>query len=105
MPEIEPVDFGKLELTRTVVEIPDSEIEQALERIAKEQAKSEPIAEARPAAKDDVLVIDFTGRVDGKEFPGGKAEGHHLRLGAGMLIPGFEDQLIGAKPATSARSR
>jgi trigger factor len=48
--------------------------------------------------KDDVLVIDFTGRVDGKEFPGGKAEGHHLRLGAGMLIPGFEDQLIGAQP-------
>ena len=98
MPEIEPVDFAKIELTRTVVEIPDSEIEQALERIAKEQAKSEPVAEARPAEKDDVLVIDFVGRVDGKEFNGGKAEGHHLRLGAGMLIPGFEDQLIGAKP-------
>jgi trigger factor len=42
-------------------------------------------------------VIDFVGRVDGKEFNGGKAEGHHLRLGAGMLIPGFEDQLIGAQ--------
>jgi trigger factor len=97
MPEIEPVDFAKIELTRTVVEIPDSEIEQALERIAKEQAKSEPVAEARPAEKDDVLVIDFVGRVDGKEFNGGKAEGHHLRLGAGMLIPGFEDQLIGAQ--------
>ncbi|HEX3065582.1 MAG TPA: trigger factor, partial [Dongiaceae bacterium] len=88
MPEIEPIDFAKIELTRTVVEIPDSEIEQALERIAKEQAKSEPVAEARPAEKDDVLVIDFVGRVEGKEFNGGKAEGHHLRLGAGMLIPG-----------------
>jgi trigger factor len=97
IPEIEPIDFSKLELTRTVVEIPDAEVEQALERIAKEQAKSEPVAEARPAEKDDVLVIDFVGRVDGEEFPGGKAEGHHLRLGAGMLIPGFEDQLIGAQ--------
>src|SRR5689334_9415009 len=98
IPEIEPTDFSKLELTRTVVDIPDAEVEQALERIAKEQAKSEPVAEARPAEKDDVLVIDFVGRVDGEEFPGGKAEGHHLRLGAGMLIPGFEDQLIGAEP-------
>ncbi len=98
IPEIEPTDFSKLELTRTVVDIPDAEVEQALERIAKEQAKSEPVAESRPAAKDDVLVIDFVGRVDGEEFPGGKAEGHHLRLGAGMLIPGFEDQLIGAEP-------
>ena len=97
MPEIEPTDFSKLELTRTVVDIPDAEVEQALERIAKEQAKSEPVTESRPAAKDDVLVIDFVGRVDGTEFPGGKAEGHHLKLGSGMLIPGFEDQLIGAE--------
>ncbi len=97
MPEIEPIDFTKLELTRTVVDIPEAEVDQALERIAKEQAKSEPVTEARPAAKDDVLVIDFAGLVDGKEFAGGKAEGHHVRLGSGMLIPGFEDQLIGAK--------
>jgi trigger factor len=97
MPEIEPIDFSKLELTRTVVDVPESEIDQALTRLANEQAKSEPVSEARPAQKDDVLVIDFLGRVDGKEFSGGKADGHHVRLGAGMLIPGFEDQLIGAQ--------
>ncbi len=44
-----------------------------------------------------MLVIDFVGRVGGEEFAGGKAEGHHVRLGAGQLIPGFEDQLIGAE--------
>jgi len=97
MPEIEPIDFTKLELTRTVVDVPESEIDQALTRLANEQSKSEPVSEARPAARDDVLVIDFLGRVDGKEFSGGKAEGHHVRLGAGQLIPGFEDQLIGAQ--------
>ena len=97
MPEIEPIDFAKLELTRIVVDVPESEIDQALTRLANEQAKSEPVGEARPAVKDDVLVIDFLGRVEGKEFPGGKADGHHVRLGAGMLIPGFEDQLIGAQ--------
>jgi trigger factor len=94
MPEIEPIDFAKLELTRTVVDVPESEIDQALSRLANEQSKSEPVGEPRPAVKDDVLVIDFVGRVDDKEFSGGKAEGHHVRLGAGMLIPGFEDQLI-----------
>jgi len=97
MPEIEPVDFSKIELTRTLVDIPDSEVDQALTRLSNEQAKSEPVSEKRPAAKEDVLVIDFTGRVDGQEFTGGKADGHHVRLGAGQLIPGFEDQLIGAE--------
>ncbi len=97
MPEIEPIDFAKLELTRTVVDVPESEIDQALTRLSSEQSKSEPVSEARPAVKDDVLVIDFVGRVDGKEFSGGKAEGHHVRLGAAQLIPGFEDQLIGAQ--------
>ena len=42
-------------------------------------------------------MIDFLGRVDGEEFSGGKAEGFNLVLGSGQLIPGFEDQLVGAK--------
>lgn len=97
LPEIEPGDPKSLELERTVVDIPDAEVEQALERLSKEQGQSEPVAEPRPAALGDVLVIDFVGRIDGKEFQGGSAEGHYARLGAGMLIPGFEDQLVGAE--------
>ena len=97
LPEIEPTDLGKLELQRTVVEIPDAEVDQALDRLARDQAKSEPVAERRPAAKDDVLVVDFVGRIDGQEFGGGKADGHYIRLGANSLIPGFEDQLVGAE--------
>jgi trigger factor len=96
LPEIEPMDFATLELTRTSVDIPETEIDKAVERLAKEQAKTEPVAEPRPAAIDDVLVIDFVGRIDGEEFEGGKAEGHYLRLGSNTLIPGFEDQLVGA---------
>jgi trigger factor len=97
LPEIEPIDFANLELTRTVVEVPEEEVEKAVERLAKDQAKSEPVTEERAAAADEVVVIDFVGRVDGTEFAGGKAEDYHLRLGANMLIPGFEDQLIGVK--------
>ena len=98
LPEIEPMDLSQLELTRTQVEVPEAEIEQALERLATDQAKSEPVAEPRPAAKDDVVVADFVGRIDGVEFEGGKAEGHYIRIGSNQLIPGFEDQLVGAMP-------
>jgi trigger factor len=98
LPEIEPMDLSQLELTRTTVEVPDAEIGQALERLATDQAKSEPVAEPRPAAKDDVVVADFVGRIDGVEFEGGKAEGHYIRIGSNQLIPGFEDQLVGAMP-------
>jgi trigger factor len=98
LPEIEPMDLAKLELERTVVDVPESEVDQALNRLAREQAKSEPVPEPRPAEVDDVLVINFVGRIEDKEFEGGRAEGHHLRLGAKMLLPGFEDQLIGARP-------
>ena len=97
LPEIEPIDFASLELTRTVVEVPEEEVDKALERVAKDQAKSELVTEERPAANDEVVVIDFVGRIDGTEFAGGKAEDYHLRLGANMLIPGFEEQLVGAK--------
>ena len=98
LPEIEPMDLSQLELTRTQVEVPEAEIEQALGRLATDQAKSEPVAEPRPAAKDDVVVADFVGRIDGVEFEGGKAEGHYIRIGSNQLIPGFEDQLVGAMP-------
>ncbi|HXU59864.1 MAG TPA: trigger factor, partial [Verrucomicrobiae bacterium] len=98
LPEIEPMDLSQLELTRTTVEVPEAEIDQALQRLATDQAKSEPVAEPRPAAKDDVVVADFVGRIDGVEFEGGKAEGHYIRIGSNQLIPGFEDQLLGATP-------
>lgn len=97
MPEIEPVDFSTIELERMVVDVEESEVDETLQRMAEANKTSEPIAEARGAEKGDVAVIDFVGKVDGTEFPGGKADGYHLELGSGSFIPGFEDQLIGVK--------
>ncbi len=95
LPEIKPVDFGELQLERLRPEIPEAEIDKALQRIAEPNRKSEAVD--RPAVSGDVVVIDFVGKVDSKAFPGGSAQGHSLELGAGRFIPGFEDQLIGAK--------
>lgn len=97
MPEIEAVDYSKISLERMVVEAEESEIDQTLERMAAANKSSEPAPDDKSAETGDVTVIDFVGKVDGEEFAGGKADGYHLELGTGSFIPGFEDQLIGAK--------
>src|SRR5665213_1755249 len=95
LPEIEPMDFTQIELERWKPEIPESEIEEALKRLADRQRKDEIVE--REAATGDLLVIDFKGEVDDKEFPGGSAAAYRLELGSNSFIPGFEDQLIGVK--------
>jgi len=95
LPEIRPMDFTEIEVERLRPEVPETEIQTALERIAQRQRKSEPVE--RAAEKGDAVVIDFKGTVDDKEFAGGSAEGYTLELGADAFIPGFEDQLVGAK--------
>jgi trigger factor len=95
LPQIELANLGELQIERLKPEVPETEIDSALERIAKQQRKSEPVD--RAAEKGDIVVMDFAGSVDGVEFPGGSAKDYSLELGSGSFIPGFEDQLIGVK--------
>lgn len=95
MPEFEPMDFSKLKLEKVEVEVPEKEVDEALERIASQRTETKPLATARKAQKGDVLVIDFKGSVDGESFPGMDAEDHHLELGSNAFVAGFEEQLIG----------
>ena len=97
MPEITPTDFGKIEIDRPKAEASEEEVHKAVERLASRRQNSKPVTEERPGGKDDILVIDFVGRIDGEEFAGGKGEDYQLKLGSNTFIPGFEDQLIGAK--------
>src|SRR5262245_12923677 len=95
IPDIKVMDFKSVSLDRLTVDVPDAEVEQAIERAAQRYRKTQPVTESRPAKKDDVAVIDFVGRVDGQEFAGGSATDYHLQIGSGSFIPGFEEQLIG----------
>jgi len=95
LPEIQPMDFSGLSLERLRPEVPEADIQAALERIAKQQRKNSVVE--RAAETGDAVVIDFKGSVDGKEFPGGAAEGYTLELGSNSFIPGFEDQVVGMK--------
>lgn len=97
IPEIKPMDFATLELERLKVDVPESEIEDMLTRLAQRQRQTKVVEAARAAGKGDILVVDFVGRIDGTEFAGGSATDFHIELGADGLIPGFADQLEGAK--------
>lgn len=97
MPEITPVDLATIQIERTLVAADEKRVDNVLEQLAKSQGATKPISEERPCQNGDVVAIDFVGRKDGQEFPGGKAEGYELELGSGSFIPGFESQLVGAK--------
>jgi len=101
MPEFEPVDPATLELTRPVYKPTDAEVDEALDGLAKQSRNYEPRTGKSVKAKDgDQVIIDFVGRIDGEAFEGGAAQDTPLVLGSGQFIPGFEDQLVGAKPDT-----
>ena len=99
MPDFEPTDLTKIALSRPVYEPTDKVVDEALEELAKQSRTYEPRTGKSLKAKDgDQLLIDFVGRIDGEAFQGGTAEDSELVLGSGQFIPGFEEQLVGAKP-------
>jgi len=97
IPEFEPVDPAKLKFTRLSCEADEKEVDEQLKKLAEGQQTFKKKAKTAKAKKDDAVLINFTGRIDGEAFDGGAMEGHQLVLGSGTFIPGFEDQLIGAK--------
>jgi trigger factor len=97
LPEIGQLDFSGIELERLKAVVPEKDVDEALQRIAKANREQKPADPPRPAQKGDALKIDFVGSVDGVEFEGGAAQDYVLELGSNSFIPGFEDQLVGAE--------
>ncbi|MBF0448390.1 MAG: trigger factor [Magnetococcales bacterium] len=96
IPEISPTVYKDFKLTRTEAIIEDSDIDKVIEQIRDQNTDFKAEAD-RIAQSGDQMKFDFDGSIDGVPFAGGKASGHELVLGSGQFIPGFEDQLIGAK--------
>lgn len=95
-PEVTIDGYKGLEVTKKSVNVTDEDVEAELKKVQNRNARLVSV-EDRAAEKDDIVVIDFEGSVDGVPFEGGKAENYSLTLGAGQFIPGFEDQIIGHK--------
>ena len=95
-PEVKLGDYKNLEVSvEASKEVTDAEVDEKVERERNNLA--ELIVKEGAVELGDTVVIDFVGSVDGVEFDGGKGENFSLELGSGQFIPGFEDQLVGAK--------
>ncbi|WP_371169720.1 trigger factor [Aliiroseovarius sp. 2305UL8-7] len=97
LPEIPEVDLKKVKLEKLVVKAGEADIEEALGSLAETAQDFKDRKKGSKAKDGDQVVIDFLGKVDGEAFDGGAAEDYPLALGSGSFIPGFEEQLVGAK--------
>ena len=86
--------YKGIEVEKADAEVKEEDVEAELKRVQNQNARLISVTD-RPVAKDDQVVIDFDGSVDGKAFDGGKAEDYPLTIGSHAFIDTFEDQLIG----------
>ena len=94
-PEVKLGQYKELTAEKETVNVTDEDVDNELQPYI--NRATELVSVEREAQNGDTVVIDFEGFKDGVAFDGGKAEGHSLELGSGSFIPGFEDQLVGAK--------
>lgn len=95
IPSFEIADLTGIKVTRPIYDVPDAEVDEQVERVADSVRSYETKDGA--AAEGDRVTIDYLGRIDGEAFDGGAGSGQPLVLGSKQFIPGFEDQLIGAR--------
>jgi trigger factor len=93
-PEIQLGDLGSIAIERPQVEVSAADIDRTLNVLRQQRAVFEPIT--RGAQSGDRVVADFTGTIDGLEFPGGQAQDFAIMLGEGRMLPEFEEALQGA---------
>ena len=97
LPDVPAPQIDGLKLERLTVEVDESAVDAQLEQLASSQKSYSDAPEGHAAQNGDQLLIDFVGKVDGVAFEGGTGTDMAVVLGSGTLIPGFEDQLVGAK--------
>ena len=98
LPEVPMPDFGAIALTRLRAEPTPESIDKALNEIASRQRELEPVSEDRGARTGDTLTVDYVGKVDGVEFPGGTGTAMPVELGGSGFIPGFSEGMEGMRP-------
>src|SRR5215208_1754822 len=93
-PEAKLGEYKGLEVGKREPEAADEAVEAEIERLRERSGRLETVD--RPAAQGDFVVMDYKGTLDGVEFPGGEGRDQMVELGSGRLVPGFEEQLLGA---------
>lgn len=96
LPPVELGEYRGVEVEEEKVEITEDKIDKHIEFLREQHARLVAVPEGSVAENGDLVIIDFTGYLDGEPFPEGEAENYSLELGSGTFIPGFEEQLVGA---------
>ncbi len=97
LPTLPEIDLTKFTVTKKTTKLEESEVDTAIENLRRARSTAEKQPAEYVAENGDTAVIDFTGYIGKDAFEGGAAKMHHLVLGSGSFIPGFEDQIIGHK--------
>ena len=97
LPEIPAPDIDGLKLERLTVEPDEKAVDEQIDRLLQSNKSWKDAAKSHKAETGNLVVMDFVGKVGGTPFEGGKGEDMSVEIGSGQLIPGFEDQLVGAK--------
>ena len=95
-PEVTLGEYKGLSVEAPVTEVTAEEVDNQIDALRERHAKMVVVEDAE-LANGDFAIIDFDGMIDGKPFSGGQSKGYPLEVGSGSFIPGFEDQLLGAK--------
>lgn len=88
--------YKGVEVAKTVVEVSEEEVDKEVDKERENNSRTIDVDD-RAVENGDMIKLDFDGSVDGVPFEGGKAENYQLTVGSGSFIPGFEEQLVGAK--------
>lgn len=95
-PEVKLGKYKGVKIEKVSTEVTDADVDAEIEKERRANSRT-IVVEDRPVKDGDITVINFEGFVDGVAFEGGKGENYPLTIGSGQFIPGFEEQLIGAK--------
>ena len=96
-PEVKLGDYKGLKVEKAAAEVSDEDVEKQLKNFQDRQGKMVEAPEGAAVEDGDFTTLDFEGFVDGEAFEGGKGQDYPLQIGSGSFIPGFEEQLVGAK--------
>jgi trigger factor len=95
VPQITLADFKAIKLEKMVAEVTDLDVDEGVRRLAEQNRTYAARPDGAKAESDDRVIISFNGTVNGEAFEGGSAENVPVKIGANVLLPGFEDQLVG----------
>jgi trigger factor len=99
LPRIEPKSFKGVKIQRPVLSVTDADVDEEIRRFAEALRTFAP--KDGPAETGDQVRVSYVGKIEGTPFPGGSDEDAVIRIGSNQFIPGFEEQLVGAKAGES----